>query len=263
MKMTSRVAYYVLAGFFILSLVSLNIGLLCCWLVFTGPHHQILRHLAVGTVALAIGAAAVAFQIYRTIHYVGRFDSSHTISHPSALLVAATDTELDLSNITVVLNPEPLAFCAGFLHPRIHVTSGLIERLTLHQLQAVLLHEEYHRQQKDPLRLLLVGGARSGLFFLPAVREWASIVKASIEIEADRFAIGKVGRPALAGALHNLLSYPSTANLTVPGTIAGLSVNTVRVASLLDNRQPALRISTSNLVFSTLFVWALCIVVML
>jgi hypothetical protein len=85
-----------------------------------------------------------------------------------------------------------------------------------------------------------------------------------MEVAADHYAISRVGRPALAGALHNLLSRPSTApSTTAPETVAGLSTNAVRVATLLSNRQPALHISTRSLVFSTLFVWALCIVVML
>ena len=263
MKMKSKTAYYALAGFFLLSLVSLNFGLLCCWLMFSGPHHQLLRHLAVGAAALGIGAAALTFQIYRTIRYLTRLTSSRTICLPSALQQAAANTHVDASNITVILSGESLAFCAGFLHPRIHVSSGLIERLSLRQLEAVLLHEEYHRQRRDPLRLLLVDGARSALFFLPAVREWASIVKARIEIEADGFAINQVGRPALAGALHSLLSSSPTVASAVPASIAGLSANALRVASLLEGRRPSLRISTSNLVFSILFVWALCIVVML
>jgi Zn-dependent protease with chaperone function len=263
MTMKNKIAYYALMVFFVLSLVSLNIGLLCCWLIFTGPHHQILRHLAAGAVAFGIGLAAVTFQIYRTIHYVARLASSRAASVPAALLAATTNTDLDPSSITVILSPVPLAFCAGFLHPRIHVSSGLIEQLTLRQLQAVLLHEEYHRQRRDPLRLLLVEGAHSALFFLPAVNEWASIVKTGIEIEADRFAINQVGRPALAGALHSLLSYPSTPAAAAPASIAGLSASSIRISSLLEDRRPWLRISTRGLVFSTLLIWALCIVLML
>lgn len=62
----------------------------------------------------------------------------------------------------------PLAFTAGLLRPRLHVSRGLCEALSAEELSAVLLHEEHHRRCRDPLRYLVLEFCQDLLFWLPA-----------------------------------------------------------------------------------------------
>ncbi len=59
------------------------------------------------------------------------------------------------------------AFTAGFVVPRIYVTTGLFARLTPGELDAVLAHEVHHLARRDPLRTLVVLFLEDLLFFVP------------------------------------------------------------------------------------------------
>ncbi|MDP8942970.1 MAG: M56 family metallopeptidase, partial [Actinomycetota bacterium] len=65
------------------------------------------------------------------------------------------------------------AFCAGFLRPRIYVSSAALERLSDAELAAVLAHERHHLRRRDPLRMLFANVLADALFFLPALHRLA------------------------------------------------------------------------------------------
>jgi Zn-dependent protease with chaperone function len=99
--------------------------------------------------------------------------------------------------VLVVPNPEPLAFCAGLLHPRIYVSTGALERLRERELAAVVAHEAHHADRRDPLRILVaraIGDAYS-LGALPR-RE-----QALGELAADAAVVRSRGAAPLASAL--------------------------------------------------------------
>jgi hypothetical protein len=87
------------------------------------------------------------------------------------------------------------------MHPRILVTSRIVERLRDRELDAVLLHEQHHAKRRDPLRRAILRAAGDVYFFLPVLHWCAQRQLAKSELEADRVAIGRLGRRAVAGAL--------------------------------------------------------------
>jgi hypothetical protein len=133
------------------------------------------------------------------------------------------------------------------------------------QLQAVLLHEDYHRQRFDPLRILVVRTISAALFFLPFVREWRRLFEIKLELDADRYAVHQTSKAALAGALHRLLNYsPSPLSISEAGIItAGLSANTARIAALLGERAEPERISLKSVISSTAILWGICFILMM
>lgn len=54
--------------------------------------------------------------------------------------------------VHIVPSAQPLAWCAGLWRPVIYLSQGLIDSLSEHQRQLVLIHEQSHRWRRDNLR---------------------------------------------------------------------------------------------------------------
>jgi len=96
---------------------------------------------------------------------------------------------------------RPQAFCAGFLRPRIYLSTGTVKALSADELDAVMAHEAHHAQLRDPLRVFVTRVLSDGLFFLPAVRRLAERYGALAELAADSAAVRARGAQPLASAL--------------------------------------------------------------
>jgi Zn-dependent protease with chaperone function len=103
--------------------------------------------------------------------------------------------------VSVVEAGAPLAFCAGWLRPRVYVSTGTLERLTAAELRAVLAHEHHHRAVRDPLRLAVGRVLGQALFFLPALRPLHARYGDVAELGADRAAVSAGGVAPLASAM--------------------------------------------------------------
>lgn len=64
---------------------------------------------------------------------------------------------------------RPLAFCYGWLRPRICIAQGALTGLTVSELEALLLHERYHLLRRDPLKSAVSTVLARVFFFIPAV----------------------------------------------------------------------------------------------
>jgi len=219
---------------------------------------------ALGGGLLAFGIGVLLWKVWQTRRGLALI-LQEAAAHPLLGKLAAALPSPELQNTVVVVETsEPVAFCFGFFHPRICLSSGLIERLTPDQLKAVLSHEAHHRQQYDPLRLLLIETLSTLLFFLPVFREWGEITKIRLELAADRYAVSTVGKPALAGALHRLLSGGGAPSPVMAGAaIAGLNTSAMRIASLLGERTVPLLISPRSFLQSSFSLGVLCLLFML
>lgn len=102
---------------------------------------------------------------------------------------------------------------------KIVITSGLREQLEPQELQAVIEHEKYHLENRDPMRIavgtifgLLFGGKNAivVLFDFPA-----------IEIKADRYAADQVGTTSMVRALRRLERARPSEPMTQPSFVAG------------------------------------------
>jgi Zn-dependent protease with chaperone function len=72
--------------------------------------------------------------------------------------------------VLVISDESVRAFCAGYVRPRVYVSTGALAVLAPRELDAVLAHEQRHRSTRDPLRLACGRILSRGLFFLPALR---------------------------------------------------------------------------------------------
>jgi hypothetical protein len=103
------------------------------------------------------------------------------------------------------------AFCAGILRPRVLVTSGLLERLDADEQRAAILHELEHARSRGPLKVALARTTARSFFWVPALRDLADRYILLCELEADRAAVARTGRAALAGALLEVIESPRLA----------------------------------------------------
>ncbi|MDA8202645.1 MAG: hypothetical protein M0Z49_07790 [Chloroflexi bacterium] len=102
----------------------------------------------------------------------------------------------------VIVGGASEAFVLGALRPRVYVGEALLLALAADELRAVVLHEEYHRRTRAPLRSV---GLEA---WLALAGRWAAIRAAidertaDLERDADRAALQAGVRPAtLAAAL--------------------------------------------------------------
>lgn len=155
-------------------------------------------------------------------------------------------------------------FCYGLLRTRILLTTGLLARLSVDEVEAVLYHERHHLERRDPLRTWL-------WTMLDALCWWAEVgredARTQRELAADRAAIAAGRRHALARALLKLLTAESTprgnhARLA----ITGLSVTDARIDQLVQPElAPTIRVSRGGLFLfpaATVLATLLCTLVM-
>lgn len=122
---------------------------------------------------------------------------------------------------------RPAGFCFGLLRPRVVVTAGLLAQLDVDERAAVLWHEAHHARGRVPLKCLLARLAASAFFWLPTLHDLRDRYLLVKEIAADRLAVARTSRRALAGALL-------AAADPVPGTVGIADAAALRAERLLD-----------------------------
>ena len=122
-------------------------------------------------------------------------------------------------HIDVVEVGEPIAFCYGFLRPRVLVSTGLFDLLPPRELEAVLLHEREHLRRFDPLKMALGKLLVSTGFFVPLLGALYRRFLVEKELAADRAVIAEHGdEVSLSSALIRLVERRSTVQ---PPLVAG------------------------------------------
>jgi Zn-dependent protease with chaperone function len=108
------------------------------------------------------------------------------------------------------VSDRPEAFCAGFLRPRIWVSTAAIEALDPPALAAVAAHERHHQRAHDPLRTLTARLLARGLFFLPVLGRLLRSGELLAELDADAEALRAWGQEVapLASAMVSMGASP-------------------------------------------------------
>jgi Zn-dependent protease with chaperone function len=128
--------------------------------------------------------------------------------------------------VAVIDVAAPLAFCAGWLRPRVYVSIEILARLSEREVRAVLAHEQHHEALRDPLRLAVSHVLCQALFFLPVLRLLHDRYADVAELTADAAALD-----AIDGAAAPLAAAMLAVATTGAGQVVGISP--ARVDSLL------------------------------
>lgn len=135
---------------------------------------------------------------------------------------------------------QAVAFCYGWLHPRICISTGATAGLHEREVAALLLHEHHHLLERDPLKAAVSRMLASAFFFLPAIRALEQRYIVAKELEADQYALRAQGtaRPLL-GALYKLLMRQMRPNEASGLAVAGAADSiSHRLDYLLDGKLP-------------------------
>ena len=134
------------------------------------------------TVRAAVRQVRAHRRLVRTLPVTGALPG-----HPSVLVIDAA---------------APMAFCAGWLRPRVYVSTAVLDRLSEGELRAVLAHEQHHGALRDPLRLAVGRVLCQALFFLPGPAPAARPLRRRRRDHRRRGrarGLGRRGRPAGLG----------------------------------------------------------------
>ncbi len=169
------------------------------------------------SIIVGFALASAVWQIAATHHLIHGL-LRRRVAAPDS--VAATAHAVGIAALDLVEDGRPLAFCYGFVHPRVCLTTGMLDLLNADELRAVLLHEAHHVVSRDPLKILVSRALGIGLFFLPAAQDLRDRYLVGKEIAADASAAHTVrSELPLASALLKLLSHGGG---TLPSTVAAI-----------------------------------------
>lgn len=144
--------------------------------------------------------------------------------------------------VSLVDSAAPLCFCLGLFRPRIFISTGLVEMLTEEECEALLLHERYHLESRDPLKMLVGRLTVLAMVLFPVLRDTFERYLREKEVAADESAVRHQGHSrGIAGALVKLLELEVPTNPS-PSMAAGageaLSYRIDRLSGQTIPRQP-------------------------
>ncbi|MER2090696.1 MAG: M56 family metallopeptidase [Sporosarcina sp.] len=135
----------------------------------------------------------------------------------------------------VVSHPAPIAITMGFVWPKIIVSTGLMNLLDEGELKAVMTHEKYHQENRDPLKLFLLSLCALTMWYIPILKWFNQKYRIIQEVLADEFAIEKQRTSVnLASALLKMLKVGKPEKMSfIYASFADTSVN-YRIQHILN-----------------------------
>ena len=189
---------------------------------------------AVPLASLALVAVTLA-SIFGLLRAILRYRREQRLLHDLPLesitngKLAELASAAGITRLYLARSRRPAAFCIGVRHPRVVVTSGLLEQLSPDEQAAAVWHEAQHARLREPLRCLFAELVSGAFFWLPACRDVCERYRLARELDADRQAISRTSRRALAGALHEVIAQPG-----YPGTIGLGDAAAARIDRIFD-----------------------------
>ncbi len=167
---------------------------------------------SLGTVVLAFSFVLflkILFSIVKTHQKNSQFHYKNSSLSFIKLTRLCAQHSIDEKNIVIVNNKKMIALTVGIRNPKIVLSSGLIRALKKRELEAVLLHEQYHLSHRHPVLFFCGELVSSSLSFLPILKDLFEHFKKRLEKEADAFACSiQKTSVHVEHALHNVqISY--------------------------------------------------------
>ncbi|MBB3112239.1 Zn-dependent protease with chaperone function [Paenibacillus phyllosphaerae] len=142
--------------------------------------------------------------------------------------------------LVIIGHDAPAAFTFGFFRPVIVLSTGMLQLLDEEELEAVILHEQYHQSHADPLKTYVLFLFSQTLWYLPILGWVHQQYKLVREVLADQYALQRQGSPAgLSSALVKLLRRGRPQQMAFAHvSFADTGIN-VRIRQLLDPHDQA------------------------
>ena len=198
-----------------------------------------------GVILLLFTATILAGLATLTTQYVRRKfrvcgGSARQIPNPETLCRIASALRID---VHLCDDDRCFCCCAGFLFPRVIISTAMVQMLDEPQLTAVLAHEAAHVRRRDPARALAVRCAANALFYLPLARHLSQRALIASELGADSVAANVAGQAALVTALLDILGRvrPALGTVTEMASLGALDsrIEALRTKAVpLSSRRP-------------------------
>lgn len=209
---------------------------------FAGLHRgtEDLRPAAVFFALIATGTIVAAVSVRRQVvatHRLAQAIAAASRPLPDTIVEASARVGL-AGSVDMWDDARPCSFTYGLVAPRVVVSRGLADNVTVDELEAVLHHERYHVRNRDTLKIVVARAAPSAFFFLPALRPLRDRYLAGRELAADRRAVRAVGERAIAGALCKVIDGPDFDDLGAAAALGGGAFLEQRVEQLERGVEP-------------------------
>ena len=153
----------------------------------------------------------------------------------------------------LVKNSKPFAFCYGIRHPKIYLSSALFNMMSTPELEAILRHEQYHLEHKDPFIMLLAEIAKSLFPFFPLLSDLMHNYRIEREIKADYQDTHDLGTSKpLVSVLRKLLLCESIEQYAFAPALADHETLEMRIKALVNKDCHFTKFSLLNIVISFL-----------
>ena len=150
----------------------------------------LLPYLSVAYIFLLLFLMAKLFTAYRHVHYIAH---KNLLNPPAALDLFASQVSLQMEipkKIKIwISNHIEVPATIGFIKPVILIPFASLNHLTVHQLEAVILHELSHIKRNDYFINLLISIIETILFFNPFIALFIKIIKSERENCCDDFVL--------------------------------------------------------------------------
>lgn len=203
-------------------------------------------------VGLLVSILYAIARLITTIIRIYKFRRTLSRSVVSSSSLTKIINNLKLKDKVMVLEEEkPYAYCFGVRYPKIYITTGLIEILSLKELQIVLRHEKYHLEHQDNLVLLIAVLIKSLFPFFPVLTDIIRIYKTDRELLADKYAIKNYSdRESLKIVLTKLLQYEPAIIVAIAPAIADVDTLEARIKSFLIIKPNYQKLGIKKIIFS-------------
>lgn len=194
---------------------------------------------ALAPLAVAVLALRSAIRQLSATHGLTRtLLQREVVPIPEPLARVAVDAGLG-GRVKLIDSADFYAFCFGWLRPKVCVSTAVIGALPPAELEAVLRHESWHVQRRDPLKLLVASALGSALFFLPVVGDLARHYALEKEVGADGAAIRAMkNNQPLAAALYRAATAGAVGTSTL-AAVSAFNLVDARIDYLLGDEAPA------------------------
>jgi beta-lactamase regulating signal transducer with metallopeptidase domain len=96
------------------------------------------------------------------------------------------------SQICVIEHPGFIALTMGIFKPKIVLSTFVLTQFDDQEIESIVLHEEYHFKNHDPLKVFLVTIILDAINYIPIMKVLVRHYKICKELMADQYAISKM-----------------------------------------------------------------------
>lgn len=162
----------------------------------------------------------------------------------------------------LVKNGKPFAFCHGIRYPKIYISTALFEMMDASELEAILRHEKYHLEHKDPFIMLLAEIAKSLFPFFPVLSDLIHNYRIEREIKADYQATHDLGNSKpLVSVLKKLLLCKPIKQYAFAPALADHETLELRIKALVNKDYYLMKFNLLNVFTSILTIGVFMILV--